>query len=143
MTTPRRVVVGVDGSQASARGVRWAADIASDTGAEVVAVHVLGLLAHLGPDPDDATPSQSHRDEVRHRFEEEWCTGLRQAGVAHECRLVEGSPVVALLDTAAQVEADLIVVGRRGAGGFPGLQLGSTSLQLVEHAQVPVVVVPS
>lgn len=143
MSAPRRMVVGVDSSQASARGVRWAADVAVDTGAEVVAVHALGLLAHLGPDPDDATPSQSHRDEVRRRFEGEWCAGLQRADVAHECRLVEGSPVIALLDTAARVGADLIVVGRRGAGGFPGLQLGSTSLQLVEHAEVPVVVVPS
>ena len=81
--------------------------------------------------------------EVRDRFEQVWCAGLREAGVRHECRLAEGSPVIALLETAARVEADLVVVGRRGAGGFPGLQLGSTSHQLVEHAEVPVMVVPS
>ena len=143
MSVLRRVIVGVDGSQASARGARWAAAIASATGAEVIAVHALGLLAHLGPDPDDITPTQSHRDEVRDRFEQDWCAALREAGVPYECRLVEGSPVIALLETAALVEADLVVVGRRGAGGFPGLQLGSTSLQLLTHAEMPVVVVPS
>jgi nucleotide-binding universal stress UspA family protein len=142
MSVLRRIIVGVDSSQASARAVRWTAALASDVGAEVVAVHALGLLAHLDPDPHDVTPTQPHRDEVRDRFEQVWCAGLREAGVRYECRLTEGNPVTALLESAARVEADLVVVGRRGAGGFPGLQLGSTSLQLVQHAEVPVVVLP-
>lgn len=54
-----------------------------------------------------------------------------------------GSPVPALLAAAKDLAADLIVVGRRGAGGFETLRLGSTAHQLAEHSDRPVAVVPS
>jgi nucleotide-binding universal stress UspA family protein len=52
---------------------------------------------------------------------------------------VAGQPADALLEQAAG--ADLIVVGRRGLGGFKSLLLGSVSQQVVHHAACPVVVV--
>jgi nucleotide-binding universal stress UspA family protein len=48
-------------------------------------------------------------------------------------------PAKALVDRAA--EADLVVVGSRGRGGFAGLRLGSVSEQVTRHAQCPVLVV--
>jgi len=56
--------------------------------------------------------------------------------------MVEGPPVQALITAARDEAADLIVVGRRGAGGSPGLEIGSTSQQLVHQADCPVVVIP-
>jgi nucleotide-binding universal stress UspA family protein len=53
------------------------------------------------------------------------------------------SAAAGLLDRARDEQAELIVVGRRGADGFPALQLGSTAHQLAEHATVPVAVVPA
>lgn len=52
------------------------------------------------------------------------------------------SAAAGLLARARDQRADLIVVGRRGAGGFPTLQLGSTAHQVTEHSSVPVAVVP-
>jgi nucleotide-binding universal stress UspA family protein len=49
-------------------------------------------------------------------------------------------PARALLDAAAW--ARLLVVGRRGRGGFRGMLLGSVSQQCVRHATAPVMVVP-
>lgn len=63
-------------------------------------------------------------------------------GVAAAGHLVNtNSPASAILDAAK--DADLIVVGSRGHGGFPGLHLGSVSTQVVNHAQCPVLVVHS
>ena len=138
MTVPRTVVVGVDGSEDARRALEWAAEMAGAVGARVVAVHALGLLAHLD---EGAVPSASHRRQVEDALEQ-WCEPLRRAGVEHRCLLLDGNPVTALLGEAGREEGVLIVVGSRGRGGFPGLQLGSTSHQLVQHAHVPVVVVP-
>lgn len=135
-----RILVGVDGSENSLRAVTWAAELARLADAEVVAVHAVGLLDHR--DPDHPAPARAHRDEIRARFERDWCRPLDEAGVRSQRLLRDGSPVTALLAAAADEHADLIVVGSRGLGGFPELLLGSTSTQVAQHAPCPVVIVP-
>ncbi|MGA2520827.1 MAG: universal stress protein [Acidimicrobiales bacterium] len=139
MSAPRRIVVGVDGSPCARRALSWALDTAAALGAEVVAVHALGLLTHLGAATE---PAESHRRNVQQAFDEEWCAPLHTSAVPNQRVLVDGNPVTALLAAVGDFGADLVVVGSRGHGGFPGLQLGSTSHQLVQHATTPVVVVP-
>ena len=134
------IVVGVDGSEHSRRAVTWAAGLAHAVGAEVVAVHALGLL-HRRPS-GEVVASDPHRDEITDELEESWCAPLRDAGVQYRAELREGNPVTALLDAADDASADLLVVGSRGLGGFPGLLLGSTSTQVAQHTRRPVVIIP-
>jgi nucleotide-binding universal stress UspA family protein len=56
-----------------------------------------------------------------------------------ERRVSEGAPATVLVDESRQ--ADLLVVGSRGHGGFAGLLLGSVSQQCSHHAACPVVIV--
>jgi hypothetical protein len=107
---------------------------------EIIAVHVLGLVTHL--DGTTIVPSEGHRGEVTALLEHEWCHPLIASGVAHRALVVDGEPVHALMRVANEQTADLIAVGRRGAGASPGLVIGSTSQQLVHEAACPVVVVP-
>ena len=136
----RRIVVGLDGSQHSRRAAEWAASLASSIDAEVVGVHALGLLYQT---PAGALePSDTHRNEIASELEGSWCAPFREAEVQFRAELREGTPVTSLLELAEEVDADLLVVGSRGVGGFPGLLLGSTSTQVAQHAHRPVVIVP-
>jgi nucleotide-binding universal stress UspA family protein len=136
----RRVVVGVDGSTQASHATKWAAGLARAVDAEVIAVHALGLLHRSTTGA--VVGSDTHREEIRREFEDSWCAPLRDAGVAYRAALREGNPVTALLESVDEFHADLVVVGSRGVGGFPGLLLGSTSTQLAQHMRRPVVIVP-
>jgi nucleotide-binding universal stress UspA family protein len=141
-----RIVVGVDGSGTSLAAVGWTASLAAALGARVVAVHALGLLEQMEPPHPDAAlpaPPHAHRDEIRQRFEHDWCAPLDAAGVKSQKFLCDGTPVSVLLAVADEEHADLIVVGSRGLGGYPELLLGSTSTQVAQLAHCPVTVFPA
>jgi nucleotide-binding universal stress UspA family protein len=140
MSAPRHVLVGIDGSEDSRRALIWARDLVGESGGEIIAVHALGLLAHEDGAP--VVPSPGYRHEVTTRLEQQWCRPLVDASVPHRCLVVDGDPVNALLTAASEQAADLVVVGRRGAGGHLGTLIGSASGQLVHRAHLPVVVVP-
>jgi nucleotide-binding universal stress UspA family protein len=135
-----RVVVGVDGSANGRTALEWAAELAVLAGAEVVAVHALGLLERLDDGPP--VPAQHHRVEITRRFEELWCEPLASAGVRSRRLVRDGDPVSVLLAVAEEERADLLVVGSRGVGDHPEQLLGSTSTQVAQRARQPVVVVP-
>ena len=67
--------------------------------------------------------------------------GADASGVGIERLPLEGEASRALLDAAA--DADLLVVGSRGRGGFKGLLLGSVSQKCAQHAPCPLVIVPA
>ncbi len=137
----RTVIVGLDGSADSHQAVCWVADLAGPLGAEVVAVHALGMLDQLEPG-GPVVPTQPHRDEIAARAEGPWSAPLSAAGVRHRVVLRDGNPVDVVLGVADEARADLIVLGCRGIGGSPALLLGSTSTQIAQRASCPVTIVP-
>jgi Universal stress protein family len=102
------------------------------------------LVTHEGlqPIPLDAEILLRWQEDRWRLVESEWCAPLRHAGRPPSCPVVEGNPATVLMETAEAQPAGLIVVGRRGMGGFDELLLGSMSQQLVQHAVRPVSVVP-
>jgi nucleotide-binding universal stress UspA family protein len=136
-----RIAVGVDGPDNSVAAVEWAAGLAAAVGAEVVAVHALGLLERLEPGTEKV-PSAGHRPEVEERLTTVWTAAFDARGVP--CRRIvrDGPSVEVLLAVAEEVGADLVVVGSRGLGGYPEQLLGSTSTQVAQRSDVPVVIVP-
>jgi nucleotide-binding universal stress UspA family protein len=140
-TTMGALVVGVDGSSNAADALGHAAELALATGAEVVAVHAVGLLAVLHPG-DEPVPAEGVHDEIRRLFEEEWCAPLREARVKYRAELTAGEAVGALGRAAAEVGASMIVIGMRGHNRYGLGVLGSTTLQLLAEVRCPVLVVP-
>lgn len=138
----RRIVVGVDGSPGSVAALSWACGLASETGAEVEAVTAWELsYAWIdGYAPDILRWSEEARRDAEARLDNAIRAAAGSAQVSVSRTVVEGPAVSALLD--ASKDADVLVVGSRGRGGFAGLLLGSISQQCVHHAHVPVTVVP-
>jgi nucleotide-binding universal stress UspA family protein len=134
----KRVIVGVDGSANSQRAASAAADLARASNLPVVAVHAVGLLERMASDHHHMSSSERHR-QITEQMESEWCSPLTGLDVDH--RIVDGSPVSALLGSVDAPD-DIIVVGRRGAGGYAGTSLGSTSTELAHRSPVPVLIVP-
>jgi nucleotide-binding universal stress UspA family protein len=140
---PPVVVVGVDGSEPSVAALRWADYLATSSGARTLVVAVwqantgIGLLGQgWSPLPPDWDPEAIVRTELRHVLEDSYGPDL-PADV--ESRVVEGNPARVLMDLSK--DAQVLVVGSRGHGGFAGLLLGSVSAACAEHAKCPVLVV--
>jgi nucleotide-binding universal stress UspA family protein len=131
-----RIVVGIDGSGASAAAVRWAAEAATALHVPVLAVHAANLVERYQARP---TSEVGFEEELRQRAEREWCGPLQDLDVTYEV-VVRAAPAVDVLLDLATGDA-LVVVGRRGAGLSNAELLGSTSRQLVSEAEGAVVVV--
>jgi nucleotide-binding universal stress UspA family protein len=141
---PGRIVVGVDGSAPAEAALRWALAEARLRGAVCEVVHVwsypvvadiAGMAAAGVAWPDLEADARRLLEEVIERVRPE------AAGVTVETRVAEGTAAGVLIEAAR--DADLLVVGSRGRGGFVGLLLGSVSQQVAHHAPCPVVIVPA
>lgn len=143
--TTRTMVVGIDGSEGAAHALAWAIEHAPLLDAEVVVVHSMDVTMAMPP-PTVGAPPFVVDDQLRTGMRDalhEWCAPLRDSGVPYRAELFEGNAVGAITQIAEKVGADLIVVGRRGHGGFAELLLGSVPHSLAHHATVPVVIVPT
>lgn len=130
------VVVGMDGSEDASAALRIAAEAAARTGGRLRVVTTWVSPATWGrPAPViDQTPDLEVVQDAAIR------AAVGDAAVPVERVVHEGWPAQTLVHESR--DADLLVVGRRGHGGFPGLLLGSVSMHSVAHASCSVLVVP-
>jgi nucleotide-binding universal stress UspA family protein len=137
------ILVGTDGSDGALRAMDWTARLAQASDASVRAVHVLTYDRELARDVSVDTMTNWRRTLAR-ELKTSWVAPLVDLAVPHRCALVEDdSPAGGLIHAADREQADLLVVGTKGHGGFAGRVLGSTSYSLTHHAQRPVIVVPA
>jgi nucleotide-binding universal stress UspA family protein len=137
------IVVGVDHSPAGNHALQWAVAEASLRGARLRAVHawdtptpISGVASLIAPiDPE--LYEREAKSILNEALEE--ATASRPP-FAIESTLQRGHPAEVLLDALDQ--ADLLVLGSRGRGGFTGLLLGSVSQACAQHARRPIAVIP-
>lgn len=149
MNTPSthadRIVVGIDGSDHSTHALRAAAGLASALNLRLEALTCwnrseiylaaqipAGVFAEI--DPREAEAARFVEDAVERVFGLERPRGLITS-------IKYGHPAQILVQESAK--ARLLVVGRRGRGGFLGLRMGSVSSACIAHARCPVLVVSS
>ena len=140
---PRRIVVGVDGSEGSSRALEVAFTTADANGSEVVVVLGWNLEVHEGvvvtePGSERWVAVEERHSARLHRVLDP--VAARHPDVRVQVHVRHGAPARAVLEEAAERDADLVVVGSRGLGGFRGLLLGSVSRQVVQRAGRVVVI---
>jgi len=136
--TPRRIVVGVDGSETAELALAWAVGEAQRSGASLtlLAAWMFPMVVGYAFTSTVDSVRQGAIDLVEHSL-------ARVAELAPDVSVKgetsEEPPQQALVEASAG--ADLLVVGSRGLGGFKGLLLGSVSQYCARHARCPVVIV--
>lgn len=148
------ILVGVDFSSSAARALGYAAQLAMQSGARLHVLNMYGNAASLVRDPFSAGLSaeayiQRLREDLEHRR-----TALEQlitqevsepfAGKVQASPLLrEGEPQHGILQAAADLKVDLVVVGTRGKSMVERMLMGSVSTHLCQHSAIPVLVVPA
>jgi len=135
------IVVGADGSPASEHAVRLAFEEAVARDAGVLAVRIyIPRLAGLGVDISAPVedPVRRREEELRHLADDIAAWREKYPDVSVRSVVLDGHTAEVLIGLSSS--AQLVVVGTRGHGGFAGLLLGSVSLQLLHHADCPVLI---
>jgi nucleotide-binding universal stress UspA family protein len=138
-----KIVVGIDGSEESKNALSWALDEARMRSAEIVAVHAWEAPPAIPePGPAPGFDLVGILPEVQEAGERLVTTVVNEVvgdtDVTVESVAIAGPPASVLVDAAG--DAEMLVVGSRGHGGFTALLLGSVSQQLAHHAPCPLLI---
>ncbi|MCL4552080.1 MAG: universal stress protein [Candidatus Marsarchaeota archaeon] len=138
ITQFNKIIVGVDGSPSSNFALEWAAQEAEIRGSTLELIHAwnypnLGYGGYVAVLEDFEKDAAALLDEVVASVRKNY-PRLKLVS-----SLIQGPTAQTIMDRAK--EADMVVVGSRGRGGFSGLLLGSVGQQLVHHCPAPVVII--
>lgn len=133
------ILVGVDGSAASARALRWAAEQAG-AGAEVHVLHAFSPALEL-----TLAAMQQNWNPIRDRTLDDlaggWTDPARELGASVETHFVDDDPADGIIAMIEAAEADTIVIGPHGDGHGLAVGLGSVTRRLLHASPVPVIIV--
>jgi nucleotide-binding universal stress UspA family protein len=139
------ILVGVDGSGHSQRALEWAAKEAALRNTSLTVLTVLQAVAGWWGGPLHYQGDNALVHNAAAAAEAATAQVVADLGDSKPASVhvtaVEGFPAEEILNAGA--DADIIVLGSRGGGGFARMLLGSVSSQVAEHADVPVLIMPS
>lgn len=140
----QHILLATDGSPASEHAAQLAVDLARVHKAKLTALYVVDPYPYLGIGEANPLGFQAYMSAaMQHAAEAHARVAAlsEKEGVACEARLAEDVAAAAgILESARQVEADLIVVGSHGRGGVARVVLGSVAAKVVAQSTIPVLV---
>ncbi len=138
------ILVGIDGSGHSQRALEWAAKEAAVHRVPLTVLTVQQAVAGFWGGTLDYAQDEALTERAREAAQAETDKVVAGLGGARPesvtVRAVKGLPAEEIINAGR--DADMIVLGSRGAGGFGRLLLGSVSNEVVHHAHAPVVIIP-
>ena len=143
--TARTIVVGVDGSSQSRHAASMAAALARSSGAKLHLMTVVrppeGWWGIVGSPPTPTALSKTLTDAQKEILDAV-VSQIDLNGVEYETVEDIGDPARVLVEYCENVAADMLVVGKRGAGFIERLVLGSVANRLAHDAPCPLLLVP-
>lgn len=140
----QRILLATDGSAASEHAAQLAVDLAKVHGATLTALYVVDPYPYLGIGEANPLGFQAYMSaalEHAAQAHNKVAALCEKAGVPCQPRLAEEVAAASgILQTARQMEADVIVVGSHGRSGIARLMLGSVASKVVAESPVPVLV---
>ncbi|HLV81130.1 MAG TPA: universal stress protein [Chthonomonadaceae bacterium] len=137
----RKILLATDGSDGAGKAAQMAAALAGKFDAALVALSVFHPQAvYPGVSKEDLEP-EVYAERVRVKVAERTAEALSKLDARYTFRQETGHPAEKIVQIAAEEDFDLIVLGRRGLGGFQAMLLGSVSDRVAHHAPCPVLVV--
>ena len=142
---PQAIVVGIDGSQQARHATALAASMARATGAEIHLVTVVrppeGWWGIVGSPPTSTALGNTLTD-AKQQILDLVAADVDLTDIDYQLVEEIGDPAKTLVNYASSIDADLLIVGKRGAGIIERMMIGSVANRVVHDAQCPVVVVP-
>jgi nucleotide-binding universal stress UspA family protein len=141
----KQILCPTDFSDASAHAIDQAVVVAGWYQAHITALHVwspVRVVVHGVAVASGARSMEEPELERLLRETDQQCRAATAAGMAVDSLVEIGQPARCILDRAAGLPADLIVMGTHGAGGFQHLVLGSVTEKVLRQATCPVLTVP-
>jgi nucleotide-binding universal stress UspA family protein len=137
------ILVGVDGSGHSQRALEWAAKEAAVRQTSLTVLTVDQAVAGFWGGTLDYAEDKTHTNRAHDAAQAETDKVLSALGDSRPAsvtvKAVHGRPAEEIVNAGS--DADLIVIGRRGGGGWARQLIGSVSFEVVQHAHVPVTIV--
>ncbi|MDX2011370.1 MAG: universal stress protein [Myxococcaceae bacterium] len=134
----KKILVAIDGSDASMHAARTAATLAKGLGAELTLAHVVPPTFVPPEVPFGVQPWTEEAVKAGERLLEQ---AAKEVGVTCERQNITGSPAERLADLAEQGAFDLVVVGSKGRGAVSRVLIGSVTDRLVHICKRPILVV--
>ena len=139
----KTVVVGVDFTVASAMALRVATDLLEHEGGQGTIVHALGMGSALAFSGGEAFGAVDDLHDERAEAEARLAGAIpKNARHCVQPRVLSGSPGQAILDVAAEVDADLVVMGVSRRTRIGELLFGSTFRQVTRRSLRPILAIP-
>ena len=137
------IVVGTDGSDTAAQALQQAGDLAKSTGAKlhIVSAYEPASGARIGGEAPERSSWMVGPDVQVDSVLDNAAGAMHARGIEAEVHARKGDPANALLDVAAENEADMIVVGNKGMTGAKRFLLGSVPDKISHHAPCSVLIV--
>jgi nucleotide-binding universal stress UspA family protein len=141
----KKAIVCVDGSEYSKYALEYVLDLLNKEKWELVILHVIPTLEEFGIEsvapPSLVVELLNQLKENAKKITEEAKLKAEQAGFKTEIVIKEGHVGKTIVQTAEELDADLIALGTRGLSGIKALILGSVARYVSNHAHCPVLVV--